>query len=191
MDETVVNGAQGFYKEDFGIGSQTQRGKISFRASSPLPTYVESRRLMEACQTLGSWDLSTVRVPFPLALPPSGRDTDPFYSCAVYLLCLCGLLAYRAYEQALWPSRHHLRVVPNLGRRLLLAGLHQHMASGPSVAVPTEWRQVGVAILTARQLHRWHMFIARFFLGFGIGPKSATTRMLFPPSSSSSWNSRC
>ena len=27
MDETVVNGAQGFYKEDFGIGSQTQRGK--------------------------------------------------------------------------------------------------------------------------------------------------------------------
>ncbi|KAK8006382.1 hypothetical protein PG991_012679 [Apiospora marii] len=95
MDETVVNGAQGFYKEQFGIGDpESQR-------AAP---YI-------CCAFLGCWLTEPMNKLF-------GRRGTVFVSC--------GISAAACFWQAFTNT----------------------------------W---------------WHMFIARFALGLGIGPKSATT----------------
>ncbi|KAK7948210.1 uncharacterized protein PG986_009096 [Apiospora aurea] len=95
MDETVVNGAQGFYKHQFNIGDPNSQ-----RAAP----YI-------CCALLGCWLTEPMNKLF-------GRRGTVFVSC--------GISAAACFWQAFTNT----------------------------------W---------------WHMFIARFALGLGIGPKSATT----------------
>ncbi|KAK8039242.1 hypothetical protein PG993_007653 [Apiospora rasikravindrae] len=95
MDETVVNGAQGFYKHQFNIGDPNSQ-----RAAP----YI-------CCAFLGCWLTEPMNKLF-------GRRGTVFVSC--------GISALACFWQAFTNT----------------------------------W---------------WHMFIARFALGLGIGPKSATT----------------
>ncbi|ORY56111.1 hexose transporter [Pseudomassariella vexata] len=104
MDETVVNGAQSFYKKDFGIGNaESQRDSWLVGLVNAAP-YI-------CCAFIGCWLTEPMNKVF-------GRRGTVFVSCAI-----SGLACF-------WQ------------------------------AFTNTW---------------WHMFIARFFLGFGIGPKSATT----------------
>ncbi|KAH8174884.1 sugar transporter domain-containing protein [Sarocladium implicatum] len=105
MDETVVNGAQIFYKKQFGIDSESSRDTwlVGLLNSAP---YL-------CCAVIGCWITEPMNKAF-------GRRGTVFISCTIsFLACF-------------WQ------------------------------AFTNTW---------------WHMFIARFFLGFGIGPKSATTPM--------------
>ncbi|KAK0674591.1 putative symporter [Cercophora samala] len=99
MDETVVNGAQIFYKEAFGIADDTWL--IGLTNGAP---YL-------CCAIVGCWVTEPMNKRF-------GRRGTIFISCAISALA------------CFWQ------------------------------AFTNTW---------------YHMFIARFFLGFGIGPKSATT----------------
>ncbi|KAL8695164.1 MAG: hypothetical protein Q9218_000332 [Villophora microphyllina] len=102
MDETVVNGAQLFYKGQFGIDGQDPRSTWLFGLVTAAP-YL-------CCAFLGCW----LTVPFNSLFGRRGT---------IFLTCFFSALA------CFWQ------------------------------AFTNTW---------------WHMFIARFFLGFGIGPKSAT-----------------
>ncbi|KAE8408951.1 major facilitator superfamily domain-containing protein [Aspergillus pseudonomiae] len=102
MDETVVNGAQIFYKHQFGIGNDDSR-------SNWLVGLVNSAPYL-CCAVIGCW----LTVPFNAWF---GRRGTIFITC-----CFSALAC-------LWQG------------------------------FVNTW---------------WHMFIARFVLGFGIGPKSAT-----------------
>ncbi|KAK7724230.1 hypothetical protein SLS64_000564 [Diaporthe eres] len=104
MDETVVNGAQSFYKKSFGIGDEE-----SMR-DSWLVGLVNSAPYL-CCAVIGCWLTEPMNKRF-------GRRGT------VWISCLISALA------CFWQG------------------------------FTNTW---------------WHMFIARFFLGFGIGPKSATT----------------
>ncbi|KAF7563093.1 hypothetical protein G7046_g1032 [Stylonectria norvegica] len=105
MDETVVNGAQIFYKREFGIDGDTDRETWLVGLTNSAP-YL-------CCAVIGCWITEPMNAYF-------GRRGTVFISCCVsFLACF-------------WQS------------------------------FTNTW---------------WHMFIARFFLGFGIGPKSATTPM--------------
>ncbi|KAK8130245.1 hypothetical protein PG999_002625 [Apiospora kogelbergensis] len=95
MDETVVNGAQGFYKHQFGIGDPESK-----RAAP----YI-------CCAFIGCWLTEPMNKVF-------GRRGTVFVSCLI------------SAAACFWQ------------------------------AFTNTW---------------WHMFIARFALGLGIGPKSATT----------------
>ncbi|KAI1147224.1 hypothetical protein F4825DRAFT_158229 [Nemania diffusa] len=107
MDETVVNGAQIFYKEQFGIGDpSSQRDSWLLGLVNAAP-YI-------GCALIGCWLTEPLNNRF-------GRRGTVFISCVV------------SAAACFWQ------------------------------AFTNTW---------------WHMFIARFFLGFGIGPKSATTPML-------------
>ncbi|KAI1646487.1 uncharacterized protein F4817DRAFT_316729 [Daldinia loculata] len=104
MDETVVNGAQSFYKAEFGIGDpNSQRDSWLLGLVNAAP-YI-------CCAFVGCWLTEPMNKAF-------GRRGTVFISCAVSALA------------CFWQ------------------------------AFTNTW---------------WHMFIARFALGFGIGPKSATT----------------
>ncbi|OTB04160.1 hypothetical protein M426DRAFT_164309 [Hypoxylon sp. CI-4A] len=104
MDETVVNGAQGFYKEEFGINDKdSQRNSWLLGLVNAAP-YI-------GCAFAGCWLTEPMNNLF-------GRRGTVFVSCLVSALA------------CFWQ------------------------------AFTNTW---------------WHMFIARFALGFGIGPKSATT----------------
>ncbi|KAM5350473.1 hypothetical protein ACJ41O_006978 [Fusarium nematophilum] len=105
MDETVVNGAQIFYKREFGIDDETDYNTWISGLTNSAP-YL-------CCAVIGCWITEPMNKRF-------GRRGTVFISCMVsFLACF-------------WQ------------------------------AFTNTW---------------WHMFIARFFLGFGIGPKSATTPM--------------
>lgn len=103
MDETVVNGAQIFYKEAFGIGTKSERDTWLVGLVNGAP-YL-------CCAVLGCWLTDPMNRAF-------GRRGTIFISCLVSALA------------CFWQ------------------------------AFTNTW---------------WHMFIARFVLGLGIGPKSATT----------------
>ncbi|KAK4242093.1 hypothetical protein C8A03DRAFT_40516 [Achaetomium macrosporum] len=103
MDETVVNGAQIFYKDVFGIGTDSQRDTWLLGLLNGAP-YL-------CCAVIGCWLTDPMNRLF-------GRRGTIFVSCLISALA------------CFWQ------------------------------AFTNTW---------------WHMFIARFFLGFGIGPKSATT----------------
>ncbi|KAI1418104.1 hypothetical protein F5Y13DRAFT_150557 [Hypoxylon sp. FL1857] len=104
MDETVVNGAQGFYKKQFGIDdTNSQRNSWLLGLVNAAP-YI-------GCAFAGCWLTEPMNKVF-------GRRGTVFVSCLVSALA------------CFWQ------------------------------AFTNTW---------------WHMFIARFALGFGIGPKSATT----------------
>ncbi|KAK3304591.1 uncharacterized protein B0T15DRAFT_247821 [Chaetomium strumarium] len=103
MDETVVNGAQIFYKDVFGIGTESQRDTWLLGLLNGAP-YL-------CCAVVGCWLTDPMNRFF-------GRRGTIFVSCLISALA------------CFWQ------------------------------AFTNTW---------------WHMFIARFFLGFGIGPKSATT----------------
>ncbi|KAI1260780.1 hypothetical protein F5Y18DRAFT_419923 [Xylariaceae sp. FL1019] len=104
MDETVVNGAQIFYKEQFHIGDpDSQRDSWLLGLVNAAP-YI-------CCALAGCWLTEPLNNRF-------GRRGTVFISCLV------------SAAACFWQ------------------------------AFTNTW---------------WHMFIARFFLGFGIGPKSATT----------------
>ncbi|KAK1776985.1 hypothetical protein QBC45DRAFT_452751 [Copromyces sp. CBS 386.78] len=103
MDETVVNGAQLFYKDKFGIGTDSQRDTWLLGLVNSAP-YL-------CCAVLGCWLTDPMNKKF-------GRRGTIFISCIISAV----------------------------------ACFHQ--------AFTNTW---------------WHMFIARFYLGLGIGPKSATT----------------
>ncbi|KAI0445585.1 sugar transporter-domain-containing protein [Xylaria telfairii] len=107
MDETVVNGAQIFYKEQFGIGdpnSQRDSWLVGLVNAAP---YISSA-------FIGCWLTEPLNKKF-------GRRGTVFISCFI------------SAAACFWQ------------------------------AFTNTW---------------WHMFIARFALGFGIGPKSATTPIL-------------
>lgn len=106
MDETVVNGAQIFYKEAFGI-EDTDSERNSW-----LVGLVNSAPYL-CCAFIGCWLTDPMNKVF-------GRRGTVFVSCLI------------SATACFWQ------------------------------AFTNTW---------------WHMFIARFFLGFGIGPKSATTPM--------------
>ncbi|KIK16588.1 hypothetical protein PISMIDRAFT_113068 [Pisolithus microcarpus 441] len=102
MDEAVINGAQLFYPEQFGLDTSTSRGNWLFGLVNAAP-YL-------CCATLSCW----LTHPLNQWL---GRKKTIFVTCLIsFLTCI-------------WS------------------------------AVTNSW---------------WHLFISRFFLGFGIGPKSAT-----------------
>ncbi|KAK4135632.1 hypothetical protein BT67DRAFT_256629 [Trichocladium antarcticum] len=103
MDETVVNGAQIFYKVQFGIGSKSQRDTWLVGLLNGAP-YL-------CCAVLGCWLTDPMNKAF-------GRRGTIFISCVISALA------------CFWQS------------------------------FTNTW---------------YHMFIARFILGLGIGPKSATT----------------
>ncbi|KAI1766560.1 hypothetical protein GGR53DRAFT_200578 [Hypoxylon sp. FL1150] len=104
MDETVVNGAQGFYKTQFGIGdSNSQRDSWLLGLVNAAP-YI-------CCAVAGCWLTEPMNKVF-------GRRGTVFVSCLI------------SAAACFWQG------------------------------FTNTW---------------WHMFIARFALGFGIGPKSATT----------------
>lgn len=104
MDETVVNGAQSFYKTQFGIDdAESQRNSWLLGLTNAAP-YI-------CCAIAGCWLTEPMNKLF-------GRRGTVFVSCLVSALA------------CFWQ------------------------------AFTNTW---------------WHMFIARFALGFGIGPKSATT----------------
>ena len=103
MDETVVNGAQIFYKEVFGIGTNSERDTWLVGLVNGAP-YL-------CCAVISCWLTDPMNRIF-------GRRGTIFISCLISALA------------CFWQ------------------------------AFTNTW---------------WHMFIARFFLGFGIGPKSATT----------------
>ncbi|KAI1471190.1 uncharacterized protein F4812DRAFT_467375 [Daldinia caldariorum] len=104
MDETVVNGAQSFYKAEFGIGdANSQRDSWLLGLVNAAP-YI-------CCAFVGCWLTEPMNKAF-------GRRGTVFVSCAISALA------------CFWQ------------------------------AFTNTW---------------WHMFIARFALGLGIGPKSATT----------------
>nr|CAB99236.1 related to myo-inositol transport protein ITR1 [Neurospora crassa] len=103
MDETVVNGAQLFYKDKFGIGTDSQRDTWLLGLVNSAP-YL-------CCALIGCWLTEPMNRIF-------GRRGTIFVSCIISAV----------------------------------ACFHQ--------AFTNTW---------------WHMFIARFYLGLGIGPKSATT----------------
>ncbi|KAL2160873.1 hypothetical protein VTH06DRAFT_1070 [Thermothelomyces fergusii] len=103
MDETVVNGAQIFYKQVFGIGTSRERDTWLVGLVNGAP-YL-------CCAVIGCWITDPMNRVF-------GRRGTIFISCLISALA------------CFWQ------------------------------AFTNTW---------------WHMFIARFFLGFGIGPKSATT----------------
>lgn len=103
MDETVVNGAQIFYKVQFGIGSTSQRDTWLVGLVNGAP-YL-------CCAVVGCWVTDPMNRYF-------GRRGTIFISCLISALA------------CFWQ------------------------------AFTNNW---------------YHMFIARFILGFGIGPKSATT----------------
>ncbi|KAJ3507568.1 hypothetical protein NM208_g15942 [Fusarium decemcellulare] len=105
MDETVVNGAQIFYKREFGIDDESDYNTWISGLTNSAP-YL-------CCAVIGCWITEPMNKRF-------GRRGTVFISCMIsFLACF-------------WQ------------------------------AFTNTW---------------WHMFIARFFLGFGIGPKSATTPM--------------
>ncbi|KAI1132138.1 hypothetical protein F5Y10DRAFT_5548 [Nemania abortiva] len=107
MDETVVNGAQIFYKDQFHIGdASSQRDSWLLGLVNAAP-YI-------GCATIGCWLTEPLNNRF-------GRRGTVFISCLV------------SAAACFWQ------------------------------AFTNTW---------------WHMFLARFFLGLGIGPKSATTPML-------------
>ncbi|KAF4625198.1 hypothetical protein G7Y89_g12970 [Cudoniella acicularis] len=106
MDETVVNGAQIFYTQQFGIGDK------SSSRDSWLVGLVNSAPYL-CCATIGCWLTQPLNNKF-------GRRGTVFLTCVIS--------AIACFWQAFTGS----------------------------------W---------------WHMFIARFALGFGIGPKSATVPM--------------
>ncbi|KAI1816382.1 sugar transporter-domain-containing protein [Poronia punctata] len=107
MDETVVNGAQIFYKEQFGIGDEnSQRDSWLVGLVNAAP-YI-------CCALIGCWLTEPLNKIF-------GRRGTVFVACLI------------SAAACFWQ------------------------------AFTNTW---------------WHMFIARFFLGFGIGPKSATTPVL-------------
>ncbi|KAK4454955.1 hypothetical protein QBC34DRAFT_481703 [Podospora aff. communis PSN243] len=103
MDETVVNGAQSFYKHAFGIGTKSERDTWLLGLTNSAP-YL-------CCAFIGCWLTDPLNKKF-------GRRGTVFITCAMSALA------------CFWQS------------------------------FTNTW---------------WHMFIARFALGFGIGPKSATT----------------
>ncbi|PSR90503.1 and other transporter-domain-containing protein [Coniella lustricola] len=104
MDETVVNGAQSFYKVQFGIGdSSSQRDTWLLGLLNSAP-YL-------CCAFIGCWLTEPMNAKF-------GRRGTVFIACVISALA------------CFWQ------------------------------AFTNTW---------------YHMFVARFFLGFGIGPKSATT----------------
>ncbi|KAI1107365.1 hypothetical protein F4804DRAFT_198031 [Jackrogersella minutella] len=106
MDETVVNGAQGFYKKQFGIDdSDSQRNSWLLGLVNAAP-YI-------CCAVAGCWLTEPMNKLF-------GRRGTVFVACIISALA------------CFWQ------------------------------AFTNTW---------------WHMFLARFALGFGIGPKSATTPM--------------
>ncbi|KAF9877803.1 hypothetical protein CkaCkLH20_04938 [Colletotrichum karsti] len=102
MDETVVNGAQSFYKKQFEIDGETER-------DTWLVGLVNSAPYL-ACAVASCWLTEPLNKKF-------GRRGTVFLSCAISAIT------------CFWQ------------------------------AFTNTW---------------WHMFIARFALGFGIGPKSAT-----------------
>ncbi|KAF4877176.1 putative polyol transporter 2 [Colletotrichum siamense] len=105
MDETVVNGAQSFFKKQFEIGGETERDTWLLGLVNSAP-YL-------CCALIGCWLTEPLNKVF-------GRRGTVFISCFISALTCFG----QAFAQ------------------------------------------------------NWYgMFIARFFLGFGIGPKSATTPM--------------
>lgn len=103
MDETVINGAQSFFKVQFGIGGKTSRDSWLLGLTNSAP-YL-------CCALIGCWITDPMNKRF-------GRRGTIFISCVISALA------------CFWQ------------------------------AFTNTW---------------WHMFIARFMLGFGIGPKSATT----------------
>lgn len=103
MDETVVNGAQIFYKQAFGIGTTAERDTWLVGLVNGAP-YL-------CCAIVGCWLTDPMNKSF-------GRRGTVLISCLI------------SAAACFWQ------------------------------AFTNNW---------------WHMFIARFFLGFGIGPKSATT----------------
>lgn len=105
MDETVVNGAQIFYKVQFGIGTKASRDTWLVGLVNGAP-YL-------CCAFIGCWLTDPMNKFF-------GRRGTVFISCLVSAVA------------CFWQ------------------------------AFTNTW---------------WHMFIARFVLGLGIGPKSATTPM--------------
>ncbi|KAI8264481.1 Galactose-proton symporter [Colletotrichum sp. SAR11_239] len=103
MDETVVNGAQSFYKKQFGIGGETERDTWLLGLVNSAP-YL-------CCAFIGCWLTEPMNKAF-------GRRGTVFISCAISAVTCFGQ------------------------------------------AFANSW---------------YTMFIARFLLGLGIGPKSATT----------------
>ncbi|RYP68713.1 hypothetical protein DL769_005434 [Monosporascus sp. CRB-8-3] len=104
MDETVVNGAQYFYRRQFGIGDLHAARDTWLVGVTNAAPYI-------CCAFFGCWVTEPMNKRF-------GRRGTVFISCLIS--------AVTCFWQAFTNT----------------------------------W---------------WHMFIARFFLGFGIGPKSATT----------------
>ncbi|KAI1117526.1 hypothetical protein F5Y14DRAFT_352756 [Nemania sp. NC0429] len=107
MDETVVNGAQIFYKTQFGIGDENSTRDSWLLGLVNAAPYI-------CCALAGCWLTEPLNKRF-------GRRGTVFISCLI------------SAAACFWQ------------------------------AFTNTW---------------WHMFIARFFLGFGIGPKSATTPIL-------------
>ncbi|KAK0613774.1 major facilitator superfamily domain-containing protein [Immersiella caudata] len=103
MDETVVNGAQSFYKHAFGIGTNSERDTWLLGLTNSAPHL--------CCAFIGCWLTDPLNKKF-------GRRGTIFITCSMSALA------------CFWQ------------------------------AFTNTW---------------WHMFLARFALGFGIGPKSATT----------------
>lgn len=122
MDETVVNGAQSFYKVQFGIGdasSQRDSWLLGLLNSAP---YL-------CCAFIGCWLTEPMNARF-------GRRGTVFVACVISALaCLWQGFTSEYLSTIRWSARTDILV--------------------------DTW---------------WHMFIARFALGLGIGPKSATTR---------------
>lgn len=107
MGETVVNGAQIFYKKQFGIGDDNSRRDLWLVGLVNAAPYI-------CCALAGCWLTEPLNKRF-------GRRGTVFISCLI------------SATACFWQ------------------------------AFTNTW---------------WHMFIARFFLGFGIGPQSATTPIL-------------
>ncbi|TGJ85376.1 hypothetical protein E0Z10_g3390 [Xylaria hypoxylon] len=110
MDETVVNGAQIFYKEQFGIGDPNSQ-RDSWLLGLVNATDVAQAAPYICSAFIGCWLTEPLNKRF-------GRRGTVFISCLI------------SAAACFWQ------------------------------AFTNTW---------------WHMFIARFALGFGIGPKSATT----------------
>ncbi|GKT86954.1 hypothetical protein Ct61P_04804 [Colletotrichum tofieldiae] len=120
MDETVVNGAQSFYKSQFGIGGKTERDTWLLGLTNSAP-YL-------GCALIGCWLTEPMNKAF-------GRRGTVFISCLVSALACF----WQAFTNTWWHSES------------------DHL------------------LLSAGWLRPVPVFIARFMLGFGIDPKSATT----------------
>ena len=176
MDETVINGANLFYPDQFGIGSDSTRDTLLLGLTASAP-YL--------CSAVFSCWLTCVYLPLSILSlderPPPSDRRRPLGDASRRACPDAPSLSPRSYPLNKYFGRRGAIFISTLCAGLGCIWVRRSSPARPCARARTLSLGRSSEPLTPRPRAQgaltntwWHLFISRLFLGIGIGPKSAT-----------------